>query len=93
MIRLAAHYIIAPNGDSFKMHYLEFDETNHLLAGIYPLNQEIEHTSFYSGTLIIVQPCSENPGVEVYHSERTDFSPAKLSASDSRSNSDVKRLC
>lgn len=88
MKRFAAHYIFLAPDTKLPLHYVELTDDNRLV-GVFPLEQEIAHTSFYNGTLIVR---GENPA-EVYHLDRVDLTTAELCACDCSSDSHVKRLC
>ncbi|MDL2265102.1 hypothetical protein LJC57_09455 [Parabacteroides sp. OttesenSCG-928-G07] len=49
MLRFAAHFVWYKQ--VYKMHYIELQDDGTFL-GVFPLNEEIESTSFYDGILI-----------------------------------------
>ncbi|MDL2322541.1 hypothetical protein LJC52_00970 [Bacteroidales bacterium OttesenSCG-928-A17] len=105
MKRLAAHRIFISPEETYKLHYVEFDE-NQNFQGIFPLKEEIAQTAFYNGTLFLSNTAQweeienwtdhkltpKNP-VHVFHSESTDCTPAELGTSNSSGDSYIQRLC
>lgn len=104
MKRFAAHYIYFSTSEYYKLHYIELDE-NCYIRGVFPLESEIAGTSFFNGTIIVVNTDTEfninhlpenqidlSKPVVLYHSAINLLSP-EFSTGNSRGDSYIQRLC
>jgi hypothetical protein len=92
MKRFAAHYILYPEGNLRKLHYIELDDRN-CIRTIEPLNAEIAATAFYNGIIVVSNEDVPDKPVKLYLLSGVDLLAPKFSASDCGSNCHIQRLC